>query len=126
MIRSSQVLLLVVIASTGLYVTRLANAFRDRVLFSALAVIGALLIMAPETTNMVAARLGIGRGADLIFYLFILFALFAFARLVIEIRSLQRSVRLLTQEIALRGPTGDRPVGPPPLTHASPPAPNRD
>lgn len=112
MIRSSQILLLVVIASTGLYVTRLANAFRDRVLFLTLAMIGATLILAPETTNRLAASLGIGRGADLVFYLFILFSLFAFARLVIELRTLQRSILLLTQELALRPPPpSDDPEG---------------
>jgi hypothetical protein len=102
--RTSQILLLVLMVGFAVYVARLRTAFRDRVIFLVLAAIGAALVLQPEWTNRVAAAFDIGRGADLVIYLFMMAALFVAATLVARIRSLERIMTRLVQDRALERP----------------------
>ena len=99
--RPSQIVLLVLLALFAVYIFRLRSTSGDRVTYLGLAAIGVALILNPEFTNQVAARLGIGRGADLMFYFFIIFALFHFATTAATIRRMQRDLTNLTQALAL-------------------------
>ena len=74
------------------YIMRFRNAIFDLVLllfFSGLAV---LFILFPDYTNTIAHKLGVGRGADLLFYLCILFFLFIILKLFARIRRLEETV----------------------------------
>ena len=102
--RPSQIVLLVLLALFAIYIFRLRSTSGDRVTYLGLAAIGVALILNPEFTNRVAARLSVGRGADLMFYFFIIFALFHFATTAATIRRMQRDLTRLAQALALATP----------------------
>jgi small membrane protein len=107
--RPSQIVLLVLLALFSVYIFRLRSTSGDRVTYLGLAAIGVALILNPEFTNRVAARLGVGRGADLMFYFFIIFALFHFATTAATIRRMQRDLTRLAQALALATPRAPSP-----------------
>jgi hypothetical protein len=102
--RPSQIILLVLLALFASYIFWLRSTSGDRITYLGLAAIGVALILNPELTNQVAARLGIGRGADLMFYFFIIFALFHFATTAATIRQMQRDLTRMAQALALAAP----------------------
>ena len=102
--RPSQIVLLVLLALFAVYIFRLRSTSGDRITYLGLAAIGVALILDPDLTNQVAARLGIGRGADLMFYFFIIFALFHFATTAATIRRMQRDLTSMAQALALAAP----------------------
>lgn len=62
---------------------------------------GLLLVWFPGISNRIAWTVGIGRGADLVFYSFIVFALLAILNLHLRIRLLTESMTENTRQIAL-------------------------
>lgn len=82
------------------YIFNLRSAFFDLlalILFSGLAI---FFILFPQYTNMIAAKLGVGRGADLLFYICILFFLFIVLKLFARIRRLERTLTHLVRQQA--------------------------
>lgn len=65
------------------------------------AITGIGLVLFPELTNNVAHRVGLGRGADLIFYLFIVIALAGIFNLHLRIRANAEVITELARSIAL-------------------------
>jgi len=63
--------------------------------------VGILFTWMPEFSNKVANYLGIGRGADLIFYIWIVLSLLAFASLYITFNKQERQITHLTRALAL-------------------------
>jgi small membrane protein len=112
--RPSQIVLLLLVLAFATYIFKLRSTSGDRLTYLGLAALGIGLILNPELTNRVAAQLGVGRGADLMFYFFIIFALFHFATTAATIRRLQRDVTRLSQALALASP--QRPELPPAAT----------
>jgi small membrane protein len=110
--RPSQIVLLLLVLAFATYIFRLRSTSSDRLTYLALAALGVGLIIDPDLTNRVAARLGVGRGADLMFYFFIIFALFHFATTAATIRRLQREVTRLAQAIAIAEPQAPAPRQP--------------
>lgn len=110
---TSQLVLLGLIGLFVLYLVRLRSTATDRLTYLLLAALGVTLVLQPEITNRAAARLGIGRGADLVFYFFIIFCLFHFATTAATIRRLQRDVSTLTRSLALLNRTPRDPTSPP-------------
>lgn len=100
----SQVLLIALLAGLALYLFRLRTTPRDRLLYIVMTGIGVPLVLFPEASNVVANSVGIGRGADLVFYLFIIFSLFHFATSASRIRLLERKLTQLVQDRALDAP----------------------
>lgn len=98
----SQIALLASLALFALYTIRLRSTAMDRLTYLGLALAGVGLILYPESTNSLARLLGIGRGADLMFYFFIVFCLFHFATTAATLRRMQRDLTTLAQELALR------------------------
>lgn len=66
-----------------------------------LSIAGLLLAIAPEISNEVARFLGVGRGADLLFYCFILIALAAILNLHLRLRANHDAMTELARSIAL-------------------------
>lgn len=62
---------------------------------------GTLLVLFPETTNWLAAKVGVGRGTDLLFYLAVLAGYAAILVILAKFRRLERQITLLTREIAI-------------------------
>lgn len=82
------------------YVSRFRSAFIDLLvlfIFSGLAI---FFILFPEYTNTIAQKLGVGRGADLLFYLCILLFLFILIKLFARIRRLEKKLTELVRQQA--------------------------
>lgn len=62
---------------------------------------GYLFIWFPEMTNVFANLVGIGRGADLIIYLWILMSLFLILKLHIKLREQSEALTTLARHLAL-------------------------
>ena len=65
---------------------------------------GAAFVVRPDLTSRIAAVFGIGRGADLVFYLSILFLFFLCFNLYLHFSRLASRQSELVRELALRQP----------------------
>ena len=72
------------------YVFRLRNALVDIVALGGFAALAIFFILFPDYTNTIAGKLGVGRGADLLFYLCILLFIFIIVKLFARIRRLEK------------------------------------
>jgi small membrane protein len=100
-----QIILIIALIFFVFYVFRVRSVLTDRIAYIACAVIGIILVIMPDFTSKIANLLGIGRGTDLLFYLFIIVALFYAAEVSSEVKRLKRQVTDLTRELALHNPT---------------------
>jgi small membrane protein len=94
------VLMAGVVTLFGFYALRIKSAFVTLVAvfwFTGLAI---FFILFPEYTNKIAHRLGVGRGADLLFYLCILLFFFVILKLFARIRRLEGHLTMLIREKA--------------------------
>jgi len=82
------------------YVSRFRNALLDLVALILFAGLGIFFILFPEYTNKIAKWLGVGRGADLLFYICILFFLFIILKLFSRIRRLEDKMTELIRQQA--------------------------
>ncbi len=71
------------------------------VLWLLLWIAAAAAIAWPETTAIVARRIGVRRGADLVFYVATLAAAIGFFWISVHLRKLSRQITLLVRELAL-------------------------
>lgn len=62
---------------------------------------GAVLVAFPNLSTMLANAVGVGRGADLVFYVFMLIVFAAIANLHLRLRAHSEVVTLLARELAL-------------------------
>ena len=67
----------------------------------ATATAGAVLVVFPNLSTAIANAVGIGRGADLIFYVFMLIVFAAIANLHLRMRAQAEVMTLMAREIAL-------------------------
>lgn len=65
---------------------------------------GIVAVLLPSFSNDVAHAVGIGRGADLVLYCWIVITLLVSVNLQFKILQLQQNVTTLTRELALRAP----------------------
>lgn len=65
---------------------------------------GILAVLSPEASNAMARAVGVGRGADLVMYCWIVISLLVSVNLQFKILKLQHNLTLLTREVALRSP----------------------
>ena len=100
----SQILLISALALFILYVFRARSVFTDRLVYLVCAAVGIVLVIDPDFATRIANLLGIGRGADLLFYLFIIVSLFYSAAMNSEIKRLKRQMTTLVREIAITHP----------------------
>jgi len=85
-----QLLLITGITFIALYfLLRLRKRLLDIVLLFAMIACALLFIIWPNLTNAIAQKLGVGRGADLIFYISILIFWFVILKLYVRIRRLE-------------------------------------
>ena len=78
------------------YMFRLRNALIDMLALTVFAGLAIFFILFPDYTNTIASKLGVGRGADLLFYLCILLFIFIIVKLFARIRRLEK---MLTEHI---------------------------
>jgi hypothetical protein len=97
-----QLILLTGVAFISLYfITRLKKRILDIVLLGGMIAFAVVLILWPDITNAIANRLGVGRGADLIFYISILTFWFVILKLFVRIRRLEQTITEMVRQDAL-------------------------
>jgi hypothetical protein len=82
------------------YIFRLRNAFFDLLTLSLFAGLAVFFIIFPDYTSTIANKLGVGRGADLLFYICILLFLFLIMKLFSKIRRLEQQLTRLVRDNA--------------------------
>jgi len=97
-----QIILLTGIAFITLYfLTRLHRRAVDIIVLFLLISCAVVFILKPELTSRLAAKLGVGRGVDLVFYISILIIWFVLIKLYARIRSLEENYTRSVRENAL-------------------------
>ena len=97
-----QLILLVVFLSIFFYAFRFRSALVERLLLIVLALVGLALTLAPDSATLVANFLGVGRGTDLILYVWILVFIVKALRDQAKFREYDRRITDLVRQIALR------------------------
>jgi len=103
-IQVSQVLLIAALVLFVVYIYRLRTAFLDRLVYIACAVVGVIFVIDPPFSTQIANLLGIGRGADLLFYLFIIASLFYVVETRSRLRRMEQQITRLVRQIAIDHP----------------------
>ena len=75
---------------------------RESLLVALICIVAAIATAWPETTVRVAHALGIGRGADLVFYCAVVVMMVGFWMVYIRLRHLRREITLLVRQIAIQ------------------------
>ena len=88
-----QIILISAFLFTALYYfVRLRNRIADVLLLFVLVTSAVLFILFPGWTNLIAQKLGVGRGADLLFYLCIVLFCFVILKLYSRMRRLEQQI----------------------------------
>jgi small membrane protein len=82
------------------YIFQLRSAFVDLLALLVFSVLAVFFIIFPQYTNTIATKLGVGRGADLLFYICILLFLFIILKLFARIRRLEKMLTALVRQQA--------------------------
>lgn len=97
-----QILLITGVVLVAVYFfVRLHNSVLDILLLLALVSAAVVFIFFPDATNRIAHKLGVGRGADLVFYLSIVIFWFVILKLYVRIRKLEKIVTDVVRKDAL-------------------------
>lgn len=83
------------------FFVRLRNSLFDLALLALLMGTAVVFILFPELTNKLAHTLGVGRGADLVFYTSILLFWFVILKLYSRLRKLEQVITTLIRKDAL-------------------------
>ena len=89
-----------VVAIFVYYIARFRSAFIDLLILFVFSGLAVFFILFPEKTNLIAQKVGVGRGADLLFYCCILFFLFILIKLFARIRRLEKTLTDLVRKQA--------------------------
>lgn len=101
MLNIKVILLLPFIGLILYYITRLRNKTAYRLSLIFISSIGVLFVLFPTIPNEIAHLVGVGRGADLVTYLFIVFFFLAGVNLYSKIRKLEANQTELVRKIAI-------------------------
>ena len=105
------VLVGLVLLTLGGMARRIVNR-REATFLCVLWIAVGVAVVYPQITAIVARKLGIGRGADLVSYCAVVLMLVGFSMIYVRLRRLRRELTLLVRELAIRdahaGDDGDR------------------
>jgi hypothetical protein len=97
-----QIILLIGLLATLIsYFRWFRSAASDKILIALIVLTGMTFVVLPELTNKIAHKLGVGRGADLLFYLAIIAFGYALLLLYSKIRSLETKMAEIVRKYAL-------------------------
>ena len=97
-----QIILLIGVIFIGFYfLVRLRRKVLDIFTLSVMICCALILIIWPDSSNFIADKLGVGRGADLVFYISILIFWFVILKLYARLRNLERDFTRFVRENAL-------------------------
>ena len=77
------------------------SAVMDKLLIACILAAGIFLVVFPDLTNKLAVSMGVGRGADLIFYLFIVAFCYLILLVYAKIKKLEQQLAELARRQAL-------------------------
>jgi hypothetical protein len=98
----AQIILIALIVAVIVYIFTVRSVSRDRTAMLTLAAVGCILVIWPGLSTDVARAVGIGRGTDLLFYLFVVFCLFRFVSTAAEMRRVNDRVTRVVRDSALQ------------------------
>jgi hypothetical protein len=101
----SQLLLLLAIFLLIIYVFRVRTVLTDRLIYLSLIVVGVVFVVNPALSTRVANLIGIGRGADLLLYIFVIFSMFQHIVQGTRTKTLERNITLIVRKMAIDGAT---------------------
>ena len=107
-----QLVFLLAAVAFAVYATRLRSTLADRLIYIMLAGAGFVLVLYPGWSTEIAHRIGIGRGVDLVIYLFIVFSLFHYASGAAKARQMERAITAIVRERAIATAIPDSMRGP--------------
>lgn len=99
-----QIIILLVIFSIFFLVTRSQVQLLERVFTIFIIIVGVVFLLYPNLTTRLANLVGIGRGSDLIFYLFIIYGIFWFSVISNRLRLNDRKITKIIRENAISNP----------------------
>jgi hypothetical protein len=109
-----QILLIAAILGFLAYAVWLRTAMADRLIYLTLVCGGVLLVLFPGVATQLANMVGIGRGADLVFYLFVVGSLFLSAHLLARLHHAEQSITRLIRRLAIEQALHERSAAAPP------------
>ena len=95
------ILLVLLLLLILLYSRLLLHELKWRIALLFVFLLGILAVVFPQYTTVVANRLGVGRGADLLLYLLVVISYFAWAFLYQKIRHLEQQQTAIIREMTL-------------------------
>ncbi|MCJ7513564.1 MAG: DUF2304 domain-containing protein [Anaerolineales bacterium] len=118
--QTSQILIALGLVIVLVYVFAAKNALSQRWAIVVLVGIGLVLAAWPNLTSLIANSIGIGRGTDLLLYVFVVFCIFLFAHILGQQHRLASLVVTLVREEALHNAkVGEVPQDPGPGEEAA-------
>jgi small membrane protein len=85
-------------------ISRTRTVLLERILFIVVTLGGVYFVFFPQSAQILANLLGIGRGADLIFYLYIIFSWFYFTSISTKMRRTDRKLTEIVRAQAVSDP----------------------
>ncbi len=83
------------------FFVRLRNSLFDLILLLLLVCAAVVFILFPEIANQLARNLGVGRGADLVFYTSIIIFWYVILKLYARLRKLEQTITTIVRKNAL-------------------------
>jgi small membrane protein len=103
-LQPSQIILGLAIAAFVFYVFGIRSILSDRIVYLAFAVGAIILVIDPELATKIANLMGIGRGTDLVLYVFIIFSLFYYVGQATRSRNVERQITDIVRMLAIAAP----------------------
>ncbi len=100
----SQFVFLIILIIFLFYSYKVKNILINRMVFLLLGMAGIFLILFPNITSRIANFMGIGRGTDLVVYLFILISLFLFVYVMSILKRLEQKITAVVRYNAIDNP----------------------
>jgi small membrane protein len=104
----SQIIIVATVLAFLLYAVRLRTVLRDRVMFAGIVAVGVVMTVRPDLATRVANLVGIGRGTDLLLYIFLLFSLFQSVYLADRLKTIDARLTSVVREQALESAVAPR------------------
>lgn len=99
-----------------LFSHRYVNILFERIITILITIAAIFLVLSPESATAIAHLVGIGRGSDMIIYLFMIYSWFWFNTTTNKMRASDRVITELVRKIAIETPvngTSDKGLEPP-------------
>ena len=93
------------------YLRFFRSVLLDRAIAVGLMFLGVIFVVSPDLTTSLAHILGVGRGADLLFYLFSVLAIFLFILLYSQIAQISAAQTEIIRTLAMQGAKDSEPEG---------------